>query len=294
MIIAIILLSTAVLVLLALYFAKCRKIDKMAQELRSIPKGDSNGLLHTIGSDSDVRKLTEEINELLRELRQTEIRYRRKSHDLEQMMTNISHDLRTPLTSALGYVGMLRSANLPEEERRRELETVEKRLLRLEELLNAFFEFSGVISGEKIPELAPLNLVGVLEESIGHYFDEFSTRHREIRLVCCESKLPLVSNRNMLLRIFDNLIGNACKHGQGDLQITATLTDKISVCLENPLYDPNLEIDRVFDEFYTTDISRTKGHTGLGLAIAKQFTELLGGEIRATYTDGLFSVTVVI
>lgn len=292
MIIAIILLSAAVLVLLALYFAKCRKIDKMTLELHNIPKGDSNGLLHTIGSDSDIRRLTAEINALLRELRQTEIRYRRKSHDLEQMMTNISHDLRTPLTSALGYVGMLQNPDLPEAERRRELATIEKRLQRLEELIDAFFEFSGVISGEKMPDTVPLNLVGVLEESIGHYFDEFSNRNREIRFVCGEAKLTVTSNRNMLLRVFDNLIGNACRHGQGDLQITVTAADKISVCFENPLSDPNLEIDRVFDEFYTTDISRTKGHTGLGLAIAKQFTELLGGEIRASYGNGLFAVTV--
>lgn len=210
------------------------------------------------------------------------------------MMTNISHDLRTPLTSALGYVGMLRNADLTEEEKHRELEIVEKRLQRLEELINAFFEFSSVISGEKVPETVPLNLVGVLEEAVGHFFDEFSTQNREIRLVCSETKLSLVSNRNMLLRIFDNLIGNACRHGQGDLQISVAVADKISVCFENPLCDPNMEIDRVFDEFYTTDISRTKGHTGLGLAIAKQFTGLLGGGICADYRDGLFSVTVIL
>lgn len=96
-------------------------------------------------------------------------------------------------------------------------------------------------------------------------------------------KISLVSNRNLLMRIFDNLIGNALKHGTGDLNIQVDSKAK-SVILINKLAptDSDIDVNHVFDEFYTTDISRTKGNTGLGLAIAKQFTEMLGGEIKAS------------
>lgn len=290
MVIAVVLLSMAVAVLLFLYAVKCRKIGRLTEELRDIPKGESNALLHTDGSDESLKKLTSEINALLCQLRQIKVRYNKKSHEMEQMMTNISHDLRTPLTSARGYIALLQNADIPEEEKARELAIVEKRLLRLEELIDAFFEFSQVISGENPPEREMLNLVGVLEESVGHYYDDFRRQNRTITLSCPGNKHMILFHLKMLLRIFDNLIGNAYKHGQGDLQITLTTGECTVIRFENALHDPYLEIDRVFDEFYTTDISRTKGHTGLGLAIAKQFVELLGGEIIAEYKDDVFAV----
>jgi signal transduction histidine kinase len=97
----------------------------------------------------------------------------------------------------------------------------------------------------------------------------------------------------MLLRIFDNLISNALKHGEGDLTISVDCTERIQIRFENTLLSPNIDTEHIFDEFYTTDISRTKGNTGLGLAIAKQFTEMLGGSISAETAGRTFRVMVV-
>ena len=96
----------------------------------------------------------------------------------------------------------------------------------------------------------------------------------------------------MLLRIFDNLISNALKHGESDLTITADDDKGISIIFSNTLISSDIDIEHIFDEFYTTDISRTKGNTGLGLAIAKQFTEMLGGEIGASLVNELFILTI--
>jgi signal transduction histidine kinase len=183
---------------------------------------------------------------------------------------------------------------MSEEEKRRETAIVEQRLVRLEELINSFFELSKIISQDKAPELQRLNLTSVLEESIAHYFDDYSGRGREIVFDCTARRVEILSNRNMLMRIFDNLIGNAYKHGTGNLTVSVDCTDGVRIRFMNKLYDGELEIDRIFDEFYTTDISRTKGNTGLGLAIAKQFTEMLGGDISAEYRDDNFVVTVVL
>jgi signal transduction histidine kinase len=96
----------------------------------------------------------------------------------------------------------------------------------------------------------------------------------------------------MLLRIFDNLISNAYKHGSGDLHITVEMGDALTVSFENPSEEGEADVNRIFDEFYTTDISRTKGNTGLGLAIAKQFTQMLGGQIDAGYRKENFWITI--
>ena len=101
------------------------------------------------------------------------------------------------------------------------------------------------------------------------------------------------------MRIFDNLISNALKHGTGNLTISVDLVkdiqsnETVQIRFANELHDPAMDINHIFDEFYTTDISRTKGNTGLGLAIVKQFTEILNGSISAQNADGLFTMTVL-
>ncbi len=288
--IAVVLLAAAVFVLLITVIFQRREINSIARQLNTLKDEDTNALIHSSAGAAD--RLIREINSLLIRLRTNRIEYTRKNHDLEQMMTNISHDLRTPLTSAMGYINIVLNSDLTEEEKTRELRIIEKRLLRLEELIDSFFEFSKIISGGRQPEKTELNLNSVLEESIVHYFDDYCARGRQIMLSCEKNRLMIVSNRNMLLRVFDNLISNAYKHGSGDLDVTVWEEGGIAVSFENALTEADIDIDHIFDEFYTTDISRTKGNTGLGLAIAKQFTEMLGGSISAEINGGRFRVTV--
>lgn len=292
MTVAVILLGIAVAVLLLLCILQRREIRHITRQLAEIKDEDTNVLIHSGNGTADA--LINRINALLRETREMRIVYHQKNHALEQMMTNISHDLRTPLTSAMGYINMIQNADLSEEEKSRELAIVEKRLLRLEELINSFFEFSKIISGGKQPEKTELNLVSVLEESIVHYYDDYCGRNRQIIFQCETHRLMIRSNQNMLLRIFDNLISNALKHGEGDLTIAVYSAERITICFENKLLSPNIDTEHIFDEFYTTDISRTKGNTGLGLAIAKQFTEMLDGKVSAAVNGMVFSVTIVL
>ncbi len=292
MTVAVIILSIAAAVLLLLCILQKREIRHIARQLAEIKDEDTNVLIHSQNGTADV--LINLINTLLQETREMRVLYTQKNHALEQMMTNISHDLRTPLTSAMGYIQMIQHTDLPEEEKSRELAIVEKRLLRLEELIGSFFEFSKIISSGKQPKKTELNLVSVLEESIVHYYDDYCDRGRQIIFQCDTHRLMVNSNQNMLLRIFDNLISNALGHGEGDLTISVSCAEKITIRFENALLSPNMDVEHIFDEFYTTDISRTKGNTGLGLAIAKQFTEMLGGKISAEVDGTVFGVKVAL
>lgn len=281
-----------VFVLLLLIFIQRREMKSISSQLRDIRGANTNRLIHSEKGGQVSEELINEINTLLKETRDNRMFYQKKNHDLEQMMTNISHDLRTPLTSAMGYINMIRNAELSPEEQEREILIVEQRLLRLEELINSFFEFSKIISGDRQPEMEELNLIEVLEEAIAHYYDDYCTQEREICLCSSKPRLKIISNRNMLMRVFDNLINNAFKHGVGNCAVSVHEADSVQICFENALFDAIMDTDRIFDEFYTTDISRTKGNTGLGLAIVKQFTQMLGGRISARYDGRLFSVTV--
>ncbi len=288
---AVILLSLTTAVLLALLIflrLEIRHITKQTAELKAI---ESNRIVHS--ESGSLNALIREINALLTEMQENRIRFSRKNHALEQMMTNISHDLRTPLTSAMGYLNLVRNARLPETEKQRELEIIEKRLLRLDELINSFFELSKIISSGKQPERTEINLISVLEESVAHYYDDFSGQNRTIHLQSGQRRLLLRSNRNMLIRIFDNLIANALKHGSGDLTIQVEEAETVRIVLINRLEGAAIDTEHIFDEYYTTDISRTKGNTGLGLAIAKQFTEMLNGEISAVHENQQFTLTII-
>ncbi|HAV89914.1 MAG TPA: hypothetical protein DCW44_01360 [Eubacterium sp.] len=292
MIIVIIILIIICLLLVFANLKAKKSQESMAEQIKYINSTETNQLLHSeYGGVSE--NLINEINEVLKEKRSDSIYYQRKSHTIDQMITNISHDIRTPLTSAMGYINLVRNSDLDEEEKERELEVIEKRLHRMEELIEQFFEFSKVISRDEEIKKEDLNLIGVLEEAIAHYFDDFEAKNRVISLKYDSRKLVVHSNRGMLLRIFDNVISNALKHGEGDLEVDVKSEDgKNVITFSNISKDDKLDVTQIFDEFYTTDISRTKGSTGLGLAIVKQFTNLLGGGIDANKEGDKFEIII--
>ena len=122
------------------------------------------------------------------------------------------------------------------------------------------------------------------------FYKDYKQKNRNILFHCTISKLKLVSNKEMLIRIFDNLMMNALKHSKGDLEIQFQKKDTIQIFFANELLYQDLDMDRIFDEFYTIDISRTKGNTGLGLAIVKEFTESLNGRVSAKKEKNQFVI----
>ena len=277
----IIILIIVIIILLTYLFLYHNEVKHISKEIDNIKDLDSNTLIHSKYNLKNINNLIYKINNLLTESKNIKIDYGNKNKSLMKMMTNISHDLRTPLTSALGYIDIILKSDLSEEEKKRDLITIEKRLRRLEELISSFFEFSKIISTNKRPALEKINLTSVLEESVIVFYDDYKKNNREILLDCNQRKIIINSNKMLLTRIFENLIGNAYKHSSSDLSIKVEIEDKVKIIFSNELLDNDVDIDRIFDEFYTVDISRTKEGTGLGLAIAKEFTRQLNGKIYA-------------
>ena len=277
----IIILIIVIIILLAYLFLYRNEVKHISKEIDIIKDLNSNTLIHSKYNLKNINNLIYKINNLLTESKNIKIDYGNKNKSLMKMMTNISHDLRTPLTSALGYIDIILKSDLSEEEKKKDLITIEKRLRRLEELISSFFEFSKIISTNKQPVLEKINLTSVLEESVIVFYDDYKKNNREILLDCNQRKIIINSNKMLLTRIFENLIGNAYKHSNSDLNIKVEIENKVKIIFSNELLDNDVDIDRIFDEFYTVDISRTKEGTGLGLAIAKEFTKQLNGNIYA-------------
>ena len=270
-----------IFILIIYLFLLKKEIKRISYNLDEILSIDSNKILHDEFSNKELNELLLKINKMITYVRYKELDLERKNKSLKKEITNITHDLRTPLTSSLGYIDLILKSNLSKEEQERELKIVENRLLRLEELINSFFEFSIITTDNKKIDMEQTNLVAVVEECISHYYDDFTREKRKVVFVNDIKKYNILSNAEILKRIIDNLISNSLKHSNSDLIIKLSEKNDIRLSFENDIVDTNIDIEHIFDEFYTSDISRTKGNTGLGLAIAKEFTEMLGGNISA-------------
>ena len=292
-IILVILVIIILFLVCCLFFMKM-ELRRIKKELALVLSRKTNGLIHTEFTSKEIHDLVECINTHLTEIKSKESKLERKNANFVKMIRNISHDLRTPLTSSLGYVSLMLESDITEQEKIKNLKIVEERLKRLSELIDSFFEFSKILSNDQIIELDEINLVAVIEKAISNHYEDFSKDNRMIDFKTNKRKIKIKSNEVMLVRVFDNLIRNAYKHSNGNLDIEINQTnDKVKIKFINDLLYNDLDVDRIFDEFYTVDISRTKGNTGLGLAIAKEFVEQLKGKIKADKKNNKLIITII-
>ena len=292
--IILVILVIIILFLVCYLFFMKMELRRIKKELDLVLSRKTNGLVHTEFTSKEIHDLVECINTHLTEIKSKESKLERKNANFVKMIRNISHDLRTPLTSSLGYVSLMLESDITEQEKIKNLKIVEERLKRLSELIDSFFEFSKILSNNQIIELDEINLVAVVEKAISNHYEDFSKDNRMIDFKTNKRKIKIKSNEVMLIRVFDNLIRNAYKHSNGNLDIEINQNNnKVKINFINDLLYNDLDVDRIFDEFYTVDISRTKGNTGLGLAIAKEFVEQLKGKIKADKKNNKLIITII-
>ncbi|MCI9016635.1 MAG: HAMP domain-containing histidine kinase [Clostridia bacterium] len=292
MIVIIIILTLIIIGLITYFLLLNKELKRLPKEIELLKNINTNNLIHSQYNLKNINPIILKINDLLKETNKIELEFNNKNESMLKMITNISHDLRTPLTSAIGYINMILYADINEKEKINELKIVEKRLKRLDELINSFFEFSKIMSNTKKLELTKINLNAVLENCIANYYEDYKKQDREIKLSYCQNKIILFSNEELLTRILDNLIANAYKHSKSDLHIKVANENNVKMTFINELLYEELDTKRMFEEFYTIDISRTSGNTGLGLAIVKEFTEQLDGRIYALKRDKNLEIVI--
>lgn len=264
--------------------AKIYFLRKSAQEIREAVKdrleADTNTLIDVSTGDSQMRKLASEINVQLRLLRRERRRYQQGDLELKEAVTNISHDLRTPLTAISGYLDLLEREEKSEKVQRY-LSQIQNRTEALKNLTEELFRYSVVTS---LQDLKPerTDVVRVLEESLLSFYGVMQERGMKPQVKLPEAPVWRQLDGSAVSRVFSNIISNALKYSDGDLSVV--MEEDGTITFSNPAQNLNaVTVGRLFDRFYTVEVSRNS--TGLGLSIAKILTERLGGSMRADYRD---------
>lgn len=286
-------LSIIIAMLFFYIFLLKKEIKRISTQIKDIRRDNSNLILHTELGEKNVDILIQEINKTLTDIHRQEIQMYSKTEELKQMITNVAHDIRTPLTSAIGYLDLIQNSNLNEEQKEKYFIIIKERLNKLSYQITNFFEFSKIISSSQQVEFQKENLIEILENCIVGFYEDFSKENRQIDFVHNTNKIEINTSKTLLSRIIDNLIVNAFKHSKSNLKISIHKKENdIEIQFENKLEDTNLDTDIIFEKFYTADNSRSDGNTGLGLAIAKEFTKLINGDIYAIKEDDLLKIII--
>ena len=274
----------------------CVKIYLMKKSAREISmefscrlQTDTNTLIGISSHDKDMRELADSINKQLVILRREHLRYTQGDAELKTAVTNISHDLRTPLTAICGYLDMMKN----EEKSERlagYLDIIENRADSMKQLTEELFKYSVVMSesSEAVSETVTIN--NVLEDCIMGYYAALCEKGIEPSVRITEKKIIRELDRADLSRVFSNLISNALKYSDGDLNIT--LDDNGTITFSNTASTlDGIDVGRLFDRFYTVEAARSS--TGLGLSIARSLVEKMNGTISAGYSENVLSISIV-
>lgn len=278
--IAVILFLTVKLILMK------RSLRAMAKDFREITKTDTNAVLSVSSRDKDVRLLAKDLNDTIKDVRKAYLRYNEGDMEMKMSITNISHDLRTPLTAILGRIELLRDADKSDEVREA-LDIIENRARYMKDLTEELFEYSVILSSDEEPIKEEILINQLLEDSLLNHYAALTRAGLDVEVDITEEKIVRKVNKKQIDRIFSNLMSNAIKYSDGDLKIT--LTDDAKVTFSNKAHNlSKLEVEKLFNRFYTVESARNS--TGLGLAIARKFMVENGGNVEAKYEDGRLSL----
>ncbi|HLU23263.1 sensor histidine kinase [Lederbergia graminis] len=270
-----------------------KEVKKMSEQLRNYNKQSTNKKLDMALLDKNMEAMGVEINELI-DLHMNEKRDRiRFETELKQTITNMSHDLRTPLTSILGYIQLAESEDTPKSKRMEYISIAKERAKRLEALLHDFFELSLIESTEYQLKSESFSMKNLIIDVLMSFFDRFNERGWEPEIQMPENDVIINADKSAVTRIIENLISNAINHSDGNISISlqeGASTVRLEVM--NDAYRlTEHDVDHFFDRFYKADPSRSGKSTGLGLSIVKSFMQKMNGKVTATLKDGKLAIT---
>ncbi|MDY5213244.1 sensor histidine kinase [Intestinibacter sp.] len=229
-----------------------------------------------------LNKLTSNINRCLKLEEQRRLDSINEQKQFKELISNISHDLRTPLTSIKGYQQLLERTEL-DNEQLKILHTAQKSTDELGNLIERFFEYSYLITAKVQPTLEKINISNLIVECILSYIGILEEKNINVNI----NETPpiyVLGDKNMLIRIIENLLNNCSKYSLGNIDIKIEAQQNAKVIFSNPINpDVNINIDKLFHRFYTADSTRNKS-TGLGLSIVEFLVKQMNGNVGA-YLD---------
>ena len=286
----------AYLALLALAVIFQLQYRRVREGIRSIGAGEPVAQIDLEGLYGDLRRAAEELNQIQTAV-QLAVEKQLKSERLKtELITNVSHDIKTPLTSIVSYVDLLKKQEIQDNTAQEYIEVLDRQALRLKKLLEDLLEASKASTGNISVNLAPLDAVELVKQVSGEYTDRLKEKGLELRLSLPEREMPVMADGQLLWRVFDNLLSNVHKYSQPGTRVYLDLLEKegrMSVLFRNiSAYSLNISGDELMERFVRGDSSRHTEGSGLGLAIARSLVELMNGHFEIAIDGDLFKAQV--
>lgn len=275
-------LSVLALSLAAKVYLLQASLDELCTGLEACLAQDTNVLLSLPSRDRHARRLAEALNVQLRLLRRQRQRYQNGDRELKDAVTGISHDLRTPLTAICGYLDLLEQEPLSPAAARY-LALIQERTQALRRLTEELFRYSVAYSAEAPLPLEPVCINAALEQSVASFYAALTQRGIAPDIRLCAQPVTRPLNREALSRIFGNILSNALKYSDGDLEIVLSADGELVFSNAAAGLD-EVQVGRLFDRFFS--VESASNATGLGLSIARTLIEQMGGSITAQYDGG--------
>ncbi|MEB9936647.1 HAMP domain-containing sensor histidine kinase, partial [Bacillus cereus] len=288
---------TFIILFLILVRKKIVYLKLISDNVNDIANGKL-GLTIGIKGKDELTQLAQNINYMSKELENTFEQERRLERTKNELITNVSHDLRTPLTSIIGYLDLLKRGQYNNNTQLQEyLETTYSKSQRLKYLIDELFEYTRLSGIDAKLNLNEVDLSGLLEQIVGEYIPIFEKESLIVQKSITQEIIPIFIDAEKMVRVYENLFMNAINYSMkpSQLFICLELMDnkvilKVSNIVERPpVSDPN----KLFERFFRGDKARKNDQgNGLGLAISKRIVELHDGNIHAEYKDGWMSFIV--
>ena len=268
-----------------------RQVKDICRQLAFLMKHDSNMLIHREFGLGGIGMLSDRLNDLLELRRKEKQYYQEKETLIADTYTNLSHDIRTPLTSLDGYFQLMEACENVEEQRRY-LNIIHERIHSLNEMLEELFMFTKLKNESYRLELTSCCINRILKETVFSYYDDWVRREIQPDIQITEEQLYIDGNKQGLSRIIQNVIKNGLDHGEKKIRIMLKREQNQAVLrISNQVIaSEQIDIEHVFDRFYKADAARSKTSTGLGLSIAREFVRRMNGEIGAKIEENEFIV----
>ncbi|HHY73781.1 MAG TPA: GHKL domain-containing protein [Bacillus bacterium] len=283
--------------LLILIMKRTGYFNQIIKNTSELASGNFEPDLPIVGK-SVLAKLAENINTLKYGVKASQKEQAKSERLKTELITNVSHDLRTPLTSIITYTELLKTPELSGDERDSYIEIIDRKSKRLKVLIDDLFEASKMASGNIELLKEKVDLGQLLQQALAEYDEKIAESTLQFRIATPDAPVYAIVDGQKMWRVFDNVIGNILKYALENTRVYISMKqtgEKVEISFKNiAKYELGGDVNELFERFKRGDVSRHTEGSGLGLAIAKSIVDLHGGELEMDVDGDLFKVTIML
>lgn len=294
-----------IVIIMAAVLLKIRaQLRDINDQLDFLYENDTNMLIGTDTNLIYLGQFKQRVNRFVEQWHKKRAEAAKKEQMISDTYTNLSHDIRTPLTSLDGYFQLLKDER-DEKLQAHYIGVIQERIASLKDILEELFMFTKLKNDTFNLEMDRCCVSRLLKQTVFSYYDEWKMRGIEPVVDICDEQIFILANTQALKRVFQNVIKNGLVHGKSDIEIrlytkaSGNVSDKnkgnrmVNISVSNTIENPeNVDVSQVFERFYKADEARSVTSSGLGLSIAKELVERMDGKINAQIEDNRFCINI--